>query len=159
VQAAFIDDHIAALLAHLGDALDPWKHVGDFAEEIENWVSRFGFASEPGSDVAVRVMTLQGAKGLAEDTVCVLGLEEGTIPRKGSDGEELAEQSRLLFVSMTRAKTDLHLFHARNRSTAVSFQQIHGKGGDHVLSPSRFLAVIPKECCQRKFHPARNSRP
>ncbi len=153
LRVRFTADDTGGLLAHAGNSFEPWKHVSGFAEEIENWVSRFGFASEPTSEVAVRVMTLQGAKGLGADTVCVLGLEEGTLPRTGSDGEELAEQSRLLFVSMTRAKTDLHLFHARNRSAAVSFQQIHAKGGQHVLSPSRFLAAIPKELCERKFYP------
>jgi DNA helicase-2/ATP-dependent DNA helicase PcrA len=99
-------------------------------------------------------MTFQGAKGLEADTVCVVGLEEGTIPRAGSNGEELAEQSRLFFVSMTRAKVDLHLFHARSRSGAVSFQQIHIGNGSHTLNPSPFLKAIPKEFCEEKYHPA-----
>jgi superfamily I DNA/RNA helicase len=126
------------------ESVDP-KTVASFADEVENWVNRFGFSSEVGSEVAVQVLTFQGAKGLEADTVCVVGLEKGTVPKDGSAGEELAEQSRLLFVSMTRAKIDLYLFHARNRSGSVSFQKIHSGDGQHTLNRSPFLDVIPKE--------------
>jgi superfamily I DNA/RNA helicase len=68
------------------------------------------------------VMTIQGAKGLEAETDCVVGLAEGTPLRGGSKGDELAEQARLMFASMTRVKQDLDLFHACGRSGAVSFQ-------------------------------------
>jgi len=100
-------------------------------------------------------MTFQGAKGLEADVVCVTGLEEGTLPRSGASGDALAEQSRLMYVSMTRARSDLHLFHARTRSAAVSFKAIHGKGGPHTLQPSRFLKAIPANCRKDTYHPAR----
>jgi ATP-dependent DNA helicase Rep len=148
----FANDDLAGFLGQSSKSLEPWKHVADFAEEVGNWVSRFGSASEVGSESAVQVMTLQGAKGLEADTVCVLGLEEGTLPKDGSECDELAEQSRLFFVSMTRAKADLHLFHARTRPGAVSFQQLHKDDGQHVLKPSRFLAAIPEELCERRYH-------
>jgi superfamily I DNA/RNA helicase len=152
--ALFDSDDVSGLLGQIGRSLEPWRHVGAFAEEVENWVSKYSSSSEPGSDAAVRVMTLQGAKGLEADTVCVLGLEDGVIPRSGSSKEDLAEWSRLLFVSMTRAKVDLHLFHARNRPGAVSFKQIHAKGAEHTLRPSRFLAAIHKDFCRRQYHAA-----
>jgi DNA helicase-2/ATP-dependent DNA helicase PcrA len=152
LQTLYGADDLAGFLTHVCNSLEPWNDVADFAEEVENWVSRFGSASESGSEVVVQVMTLQGAKGLQAHTVCVVGLEEGTVPRRGSEGEELAEQSRLLFVSMTRAIIDLHLFHARNRSGAVSFQQIHSSDGQHTLEPSQFLAAIPKAVSERIYH-------
>jgi superfamily I DNA/RNA helicase len=152
LQTLHTTDDLPGLLSESTKSLTPWKHVGDFAEEVKNWVSRFGSSSDLGSEAVVQVMTLQGAKGLEADTVCVLGLEQGTLPREGSKGEELAEQSRLLFVSMTRAKVDLHLFHARSRSGAVSLQQIHKDAGEHVLKPSQFLAAIPDGLCEKKYH-------
>jgi len=154
LQTLFTDDDLPGFLAQSGKSLEPWKHVAAFAEEVGNWVSRFGSASDVGSESAVQVMTLQGAKGLEADTVCVLGLEEGTLPKEGSEGEELAEQGRLFFVSMTRTKVDLHLFHARTRPGAVSFQQLHKGDGEHSLKPSQFLEAIPKGLCERKYHPA-----
>jgi ATP-dependent DNA helicase Rep len=152
LQTLYAADDMPGFLAQSSKSLEPWKHVDDFAEELESWVSRFGSSSDVGSESSVQVMTLQGAKGLEADTVCVLGLEEGTLPREGTAGEELAEQSRLFFVSMTRAKVDLHLFHARNRSAAVSFQQIHKDDGEHALKPSPFLAAIPGECVEKTYH-------
>jgi DNA helicase-2/ATP-dependent DNA helicase PcrA len=100
-------------------------------------------------------MTLQGGKGLEADVVCVLGLEKGALPRDGVGTEELAEQSRLMYVSMTRARSDLHLFHARTRSGAVSFKKIHGEGGAHTLPRSRFLDALPKICYEEVYHPAK----
>ena len=154
LQESHAADDVAGFLGYLGKSIEPWRHVSDFSEEVENWVSRLGASTEHGTDVAVQVMTYQGAKGLEADTVCVVGLEDGSLPRKDSTGEELAEQSRLLFVSMTRAKVELHLFHARKRSGAVSFQQIHKGDGGHTLKPSQFLKVIPKELCERQYHKA-----
>jgi DNA helicase-2/ATP-dependent DNA helicase PcrA len=155
LQALFAADDVAGLLERSGRSLEPWRHVGDLAEEVENWVSRFGSSSDLATEATVRVMTLQGAKGLEADVVCVVGLEDGVVPRAGSDEDELAESARLLFVSMTRAKAELHLFHARNRPGAVSFQQVHVPGGEHKLNPSRFLAAIPKEFCEKRYHPAK----
>ena len=64
-------------------------------------------------------MTLEGAKGLEADVVCVVGMEDGTMPNESGD-RGLDEYSRLMFVSMTRAKAELHLFHCRKRSGSVS---------------------------------------
>ena len=63
-------------------------------------------------------MTMQGAKGLEARTVCVTGLEEGALPNARATAARLAEQARLLFVAMTRAKCELYLFHARTRPEA-----------------------------------------
>lgn len=122
LRTQYDNNSVAGLLEHLGKSIEPWTKVSDFAEEVENWVSRFDASSVAGSDAAVQVMTFQGAKGLEADTVCVVGLEDGVVPRDGSEGEALAEQGRLFFVSMTRAIVDLHLFHARTRPGKVSFQ-------------------------------------
>lgn len=152
LQTLYGGDDLVGFLAHVCNSLDPWNDVAEFAEEVENWVSRFGPSSDSGAEAVVQVMTFQGAKGLQAHTVCVVGLEEGTVPRKGSEEEELAEQSRLLFVSMTRAIVDLHLFHARNRSGAVSFQQIHRSDGQHTLEPSQFLSAIPDAFSKKIYH-------
>lgn len=148
-------DDVAELLKQATISLEPWKKASALIEEVEGWINRFGTSSDSGSSATVRIMTLQGAKGLEADVVCVVGLEEGTLPRNGSSNEELAEQARLMYVSMTRAKQELHLFHARNRSAAVSFQAIHGTGGAHRLEPSRFIQKIPKEFSERRYHPSR----
>ena len=148
-------DNVVGLLRRATLSLEPWRKSADLLQEVETWVSRLGTSSSVGAEAQVRIMTFQGAKGLEADVVCVVGLEEGTLPRDGASDEELAEQSRLMYVSMTRARTELHLFHARTRSGAVSFKQSHGKGESHTLSRSRFLNAIPEDLCKKAYHPAK----
>ena len=73
---------------------------------------------------AVTLSTLHGAKGLEWPVVFLCGVGEGRIPleRKGLDTDE-AEERRLLYVGMTRAREELVLL----------------SGGE----PSRFLAGLP----------------
>lgn len=158
-QCAKLKEHdvkdVAGFLSQAATALEPWKTRDALMEEVEAWMAKLDTSSAFSSNVAVRVMTLQGAKGLEADTVCVVGLEQGTVPRDRAVGEELAEQSRLMYVSMTRAIRELHLFHARTRSGAVSFQSIHGSGASHTLTPSPFLSAIPTQFCKSEYHPPR----
>ncbi len=149
-------DNVAGLLRRTAMSLEPWKKTDDLLEEVETWIGRIAESPTAGSGSQVRIMTFQGAKGLEADVVCVTGLEEGTLPRSGANDDELAEQSRLMYVSMTRARSDLQLFHARTRSAAVSFKAIHGKGGSHTLQPSCFLSAIPAYCRKDIYHRAKS---
>lgn len=143
---------VSRFLAQAAVSLQPWKTVPALMNEVENWIRKAGVAFDVGSEIRVRIMTFQGAKGLEADVVCAVGLEAGTLPRNGLSSERLAEQARLLYVSMTRAKHELHLFHARNRSGAVSFQSIHGPGGSHVLVRSPYLDAVPAEYVDEVYH-------
>ena len=62
----------------------------------------------------VRVMTLHGAKGLEEETVVVAGLADEIVPgiklkNPIQDAAHVAEERRLLYVAVTRAKRELVL--------------------------------------------------
>jgi superfamily I DNA/RNA helicase len=142
--------------SRLTQELAPWRTVPDFLEEVTTWVE---YASQQGGRGAggdVRLMTFQGAKGLEAKVVIVVGLEEGSMPRSeaNEDEEVLAEQSRLLFVSMTQAVNELHLFHARKRSGAVALRSIYKEEGPPDIKPSRFLAAIPEEHRDIVYHRA-----
>jgi len=65
----------------------------------------------------IALLTLHAAKGLEFPVVFVAGCEDGYIPlRHGSDGAaDAAEERRLLYVAMTRAKTRLFLTRATSR--------------------------------------------
>ena len=126
--------------------LRPWTSVDALSRETTIWISKTEGSSGAGMGQApVHVMTIQGAKGLGAEVVCLLGLEDGTLPRIGEGAEHLAEQSRLVYVSMTRAKSDLHLFTCRQRPGSISLQSIHGTSGPHILKPSPFLKSIPRK--------------
>ncbi|MEA4968926.1 MAG: UvrD-helicase domain-containing protein [Candidatus Pelethousia sp.] len=59
---------------------------------------------------AVRLMTLHGAKGLEFPVVFLAGLHQGALPLEREGPEtDLAEERRLLYVGMTRAREELIL--------------------------------------------------
>lgn len=91
-----------------------------------------------GSGEAVTLMTLHSAKGLEFPVVFMTGLEEGIFPHSRSlnSDSELEEERRLAYVGMTRAREELHLYHAQRRSVF---------GTPSFNRRSRFLDDIPLE--------------
>jgi len=89
----------------------------------------------------VRLMSLHAAKGLEFRYVFIVGCEDGTLPHEMSLEEgNLAEERRLMYVGITRAKQGLYLSH--NRETR--------RFGDRIrLKPSRFLDELPQSELQR----------
>jgi len=152
VNGLWCSNDTGDLLKEVSTLCAPWKSSESLMDEVSGWMSRLEEGSDAGGGSRIRVMTFQGAKGLEADVVCVIGLEDGSFPQAGLTEEELAEQSRLMFVSMTRAKRELHLFHARIRSGSVSFQQLHAKGRPDSLKASPFLAAIPKTYKEDRYH-------
>ncbi|MBK8463233.1 MAG: UvrD-helicase domain-containing protein [Nigerium sp.] len=85
----------------------------------------------------VTLMTLHTAKGLEFPVVFLTGFEDGIFPhmRAMSDPRELAEERRLAYVGITRARERLYL----TRST------VRVMWGQPQYNPaSRFLAEIPE---------------
>jgi len=55
----------------------------------------------------VRIMTLHSAKGLEAETVIVAGLADQIVPGKSTDPADREEKRRLLYVAVTRARSEL----------------------------------------------------
>jgi DNA helicase II / ATP-dependent DNA helicase PcrA len=87
---------------------------------------------------AITLMTLHSAKGLEFPVVYIVGMEEGLFPHRRSleDREELAEERRLCYVGMTRAKEELTFAYAHQR---MLMGQVTGS------DVSRFIREIPEE--------------
>lgn len=85
----------------------------------------------------VTLMTLHTAKGLEFPVVFLTGWEDGQFPhmRALGDPTELAEERRLAYVGITRAKQRLFLTRAITRS---------GWGAPVNNPPSRFLSEVPE---------------
>jgi DNA helicase II / ATP-dependent DNA helicase PcrA len=103
------------------------------------------------SDGVVTLMTLHTAKGLEYPVVFSTGWEDGIFPhmRALSDPVELAEERRLAYVGITRARERLYLSRAVMRSA----------WGQPSTNPaSRFLDEIPAELLEwRRLPSARRS--
>ena len=89
----------------------------------------------------VTLMTLHTAKGLEFPVVFLTGLEDGVFPHMRSLGDpaELAEERRLAYVGITRARERLYLSRALSRSAW---------GAPSWNPPSRFLDEIPAELAE-----------
>lgn len=94
----------------------------------------------------VTLMTLHQAKGLEFDTVFLVGLEEGLLPHSRSllDPKDIAEEVRLAYVGVTRAKKRLFLVYAHYRKQY---------GLRNVSIPSRILRAIPEELLDKENSP------
>lgn len=99
----------------------------------------------------VRILTVHAAKGLEFEAVFLPALEDGILPFAGADfltGKataaaghyDEAEEKRLLYVGLTRAKSRLYLSHAVRR-------ELYGRL--LMLKPSRFLDKLPLETVRR----------
>jgi DNA helicase-2/ATP-dependent DNA helicase PcrA len=90
---------------------------------------------------SISLMTLHTAKGLEYDVIFLVGLEQGTLPHVRSFDEPggVAEERRLLYVGMTRAKQKLYLSSALQRTLF---------GSTTAFLPSSFLGDIPIELIQ-----------
>lgn len=87
---------------------------------------------------APTLLTLHAAKGLEFPVVFIIGLDEGELPhyRSLEDPEALAEERRLFYVGLTRAKDQVFLLRAFRRRVA---------GTSNLCEPSRFLDDLPAD--------------
>lgn len=84
----------------------------------------------------VVMMTLHAAKGLEFPVVFLVGLEEDLLPHKGIQGapQDLAEERRLAYVGITRAREQLYMLRCAFRVS---------RGREVPRTPSRFLDDLP----------------
>jgi superfamily I DNA/RNA helicase len=83
----------------------------------------------------VQLLTLHASKGLEYRGVILIGVEEDLLPHK-TLGTNVAEERRLFYVGLTRAKEKLILTRARSRRRYGRLQPV---------GPSRFLLEIPDD--------------
>lgn len=89
----------------------------------------------------VQLMTLHSAKGLEFPVVFMVGMEEGLFPgqKSSDDPVRLAEERRLCYVGMTRARQTLYLLYTEQRFLY---------GQEMMQRPSRFLSELPTDCIE-----------
>jgi DNA helicase-2/ATP-dependent DNA helicase PcrA len=89
----------------------------------------------------ITLMTLHNAKGLEFDDVFLVGLEDGLLPhRNAASDAAVAEERRLFYVGLTRARKRAWVSHAASRALYGSLE---------LQPPSRFLGELPETALER----------
>lgn len=89
-------------LAELIDAADAGGALEAFTVEV--------FGNQGRSPDQINLMTLHSSKGLEFQAVIMLGLDKGVFPSSyDKTPEQLEESTRLFYVGVTRAKSQVHL--------------------------------------------------
>ena len=126
--------------------------AGQFKDNAAAFLESAALQTDPDSYDArsqkVALLTLHAAKGLEFPVVFVAGCEDGYIPLRHGSGtvSDPAEERRLFYVAMTRAKTMLFL-------TRASSRHIYGKKAERSRSP--FLADIEDRLLSEEYSEAK----
>ena len=135
-EAELIFEKLKAIARRCGENWNLFWYAVSLEQDMDTWDAR--------SD-RVSLMTLHAAKGLEFPVVFIAGCEDGLIPLKWADAsedqEEFAEERRVFYVGMTRAKDRLFLTHADKRFWRGSFR-------DQKASP--FLKDIEEKLLERQ---------
>ena len=121
------------------EVLEELSRAGRRGKPLQDFLDDSALAGEREDDdlearSGVTLITLHAAKGLEFPRVYLVGLEEGVLPHRRSLEEGTrAEERRLLYVGITRAREQLTLSYCASR---VKW------GETHHCQPSSFLAEL-----------------
>ncbi|MFV0462972.1 MAG: ATP-dependent DNA helicase UvrD2 [Nostocoides sp.] len=121
-------ESLAALAALAEDviAVTPQARLPDLLRDLDERAA----AQHAPAVQGVTLASLHAAKGLEWDTVFLAGCSDGFIPITMAEGAEaIAEERRLLYVGLTRAR----------RGLVLSFASARTPGARATRRPSRFL--------------------
>ena len=132
-------ESLAALLA-LAEDVAASRPDADVAALVEELTARQSAEHAPVGD-GVSLSTLHAAKGLEWQAVVIVGVQEGTLPLSlAATPEQVAEEGRLFYVGVTRARRHLLLTWSRSRRGGAGRGQsrfLDGIGSERTAAPAR----------------------
>ncbi len=144
----FLDDGSEIAQGRWENVLELRRLVYEYEERgITEFLETLALVSDqdtvPEEADAPTLLTLHAAKGLEFSHVYIIGMDEGILPHSRSfeEPEEMAEERRLFYVGITRAKDLLTLVRAGQRSNFGRFE---------YTMESRFLEDIPEHLIKRQ---------
>lgn len=145
------EDDIGALM----EEVSRYESTTGFIEEmalLSNLDTRVGGRSKYSNENAIRLSTIHQAKGLEWKAVFILWAVDGMLPSyRALDDDDfsaaggLAEERRLFYVAVTRAKDELQILVPKTRRTR--------DGSVDFTTPSRFLGELDLEMLDHEEPP------
>lgn len=128
------EEELIQILDELAESARNYQTLTEWMEAMDRYRERLQEEKKrkPVSEreEGVMISTLHASKGMEYNSVYILDVNEGIIPyKKAVLSADLEEERRMLYVGMTRARDDLHIFSVRERY-------------DKKIEPSRFLREI-----------------
>ncbi|MFC1481991.1 ATP-dependent helicase [Candidatus Neomarinimicrobiota bacterium] len=130
-------------LSNAAHFVAPGKNPERLIEEIRDLRNELLGARRGSSFLPVNIYNMHSSKGLECDIVFVIGLSDGLFPR---DDVDIAEQARLFYVAMTRAKKRLIILNARTRSGSITLGR-----RSYQLKPSPFVERIDNNHIDKQY--------
>ena len=107
----YIGKALIPVMEAWSDELTDYTNLADFLNKLYNLqdqVKQIQAAAAKNHNDCVQLMTIHASKGLEFDTVFLMGCYDGALP-SSRDGSDPAEERRLLYVAVTRAKKHLYI--------------------------------------------------
>jgi superfamily I DNA/RNA helicase len=150
---AWASPRVATDIQAAGEVLGPLADL--CGDDLDHFLTEIAVGAEADAlddrAEAVPLLTIHAAKGLEFDVVFLAGCERGLLPLwlPGTEADE-AEERRLLFVGMTRARARLLMSCAATRTR---------QGATRPAGPSPFLGAIDPGLLARPAPAAPRARP
>jgi len=126
-----------------------WKNSSQLVDDLFS-VRKSLEPQYPAIRRLAQLRTMRKAKGLEADAVIMIGLEKGIVP---DHSRNLAEEARLFYVAMTRAREKLYLLHSWRRGADVTWDKKNvpgrrrscflndiGRPSDEIHNPGAILS-------------------
>ena len=143
LESIGMDTSRVGILSAIGERTDSPKALLERLAELQTLI-----LNKEDSDAKFILSTIHSSKGLEYDRVFLLDVLDGILPKEGDDVDE-AEERRLFYVGMTRAKDQLNLFTFEDPRLESRFtDEVFGR-----LSPQKRVQLM-KAPVQRTQRPA-----
>lgn len=112
---AFIDEFMEAT-----DKFEDWSELKNYIIVLRRQANKMAkLASDPTADY-LRLMSIHSAKGLEYAHVFLVGAVDGVLPDLSHDVVNMAEENRLAYVAVTRAKETLTVTYYKEGDAKIS---------------------------------------
>ena len=112
---AFMDEFMEAT-----DKFEDWSELKNYIIVLRRQANKMAkLASDPTADY-LRLMSIHSAKGLEYAHVFLVGAVDGVLPDLSHDVVNMAEENRLTYVAVTRAKENLTVTYYKEGDAKIS---------------------------------------